>query len=201
MSKGWSHEVTPKKRRKLASSAVACRENGASYLRDADTLADAGKFDRALALAILGEEELAKAFILHSAAFQQRWDEPLFKSLTQHELKQQLAEAMRIYVKEAWSFIRSQQHQLVPPPMPSRGAVDQDALRRAMHQARQGKRERERQKHRSLYVSINGDGSVDSKPSATEQEYLEAREEARQMLDVVDSAFEETRDYAETEVH
>lgn len=185
----WSHTVDEKLQKKLRASARTCQSNGDSLLDEADLLAAAGKFNRATALTVLAEEEFAKALVLRDAAFQRRWDSNQFKALTQHEKKQKIAAVMRVYAEEQWSFMRGIQDQLVPPPMPSPGAVDHAALQRAIEGAQRTQRSRERQKHHALYTGINGDGSVDSEPNLAEQDFDDVRDEAGRMRQVLEQAF------------
>ncbi len=93
----WVVQMTPELRRDMEKTAHAAYENGSNLRQDAVTLFEACRYPRAVALAILAEEEFSKALILKGCAEQGRWDSNLYKALHKHPEKQGISEGIKEY--------------------------------------------------------------------------------------------------------
>jgi len=79
----------------LSKSISACEENGAKLIEDAKLLRDWDRYSTALALAVLAQEEFAKAFILRLVADEALpWTLEVRTSIARHQCKHLLALVM-----------------------------------------------------------------------------------------------------------
>jgi AbiV family abortive infection protein len=193
----WVKPVTPKRKLNMEASARAAYENGCQILDDANILFDADRFPRALALAILSDEEFSKAFFLKSCANSGRWDSRIFESLRKHSAKQGVAQAMRDYFEwfkttNGWR-INANGRALIKMPltfMPSQNERE-DINNRAKKTLSKPKRDYLKQD--ALYVSIDQEAKIVRKPSSIEREHaLAAIDEARKFRAVVEASFGDT---------
>jgi AbiV family abortive infection protein len=80
---------------RLSQSVEACVSNGKKLIEDASLLFDSGRFSTALALALLAQEELSKAFILQLVVDGAvPWIQAVRQSISRHQCKHLLAIVM-----------------------------------------------------------------------------------------------------------
>lgn len=156
---GWKRTVDDKLRVDLEKAAYAAFENGHELFKDARLLFDAERYSRATALAILAEEEFCKAFTLMQSAIEGRWNSTIFNALLNHSSKQGLAEAVVNYA----DWVRENARRLggFKSEYP-----DANKCREIVTAAKERslKREKDKLKQDSLYVSIFKDGKINSLP-------------------------------------
>lgn len=76
------------KNKRFAKSIIACIDNGMSLIEDAKILIDWERYSTSLALAVLAQEEFAKAFMLHLVEEKTiPWSDEVRRSITNHECK------------------------------------------------------------------------------------------------------------------
>ena len=166
----WAVDPSPTLVAKLSHAADAAYANAVSTLCDARSLFDAGRFPRACALAILAEEEFAKAVLLRSCASQPRWDSAVFRSLREHAVKQGIAQAARAYFGWLQRNLRLTEdlnrYAMIPvTPALFPGPKEWDHL---LAEARVATTDpvRDRRKQDALYVRVARTGAVTSEPSS-----------------------------------
>lgn len=169
---GWSSQATGPLARRLMASAVAARRNGNELLRDAEILQSRGSTARATALAVLAEEELAKALMLQVAIQGKRWDSSLYDALRWHGPKLGVAHAMRAFVAQAEARAeteaKSREGYLIPPPLQVRNVLpDAAQFDATIEEANTviSDKPSDALKQRALYVGIGKDGSLTSDPN------------------------------------
>jgi len=80
---------------KFSQTISACVENGRKLLEDAKSLFESGRFSTALALAVLAQEEFAKAFLLQLVVDDALpWLPEIQRSMARHQAKHLLAIVM-----------------------------------------------------------------------------------------------------------
>jgi AbiV family abortive infection protein len=141
-------------------------------LDDAKMLVSNQRFCRGYAVAILAQEEFAKAFILCSCALQPRWDAEVWKALRDHAPKQAVLEVMERYANwftQRNSFaLRHNATALIPMPVPRMPPAAELASWLSEVKASVIKqRTIDKSKQEALYVGIGRDGKVSSTPSCT----------------------------------
>ena len=159
--KGWSRSVDNKLRFHMENTAHHAFENGRALRRDAIVLGSAGSHGRAMALAILAEEEFAKAFVLMTSAVQGRWDSTLFEALRHHGTKQGIAQAM-LKLHE-WVV----QNQRWNPSFTSLSPLPADVLSAAVAEASATMKKpyKDYLKQTGFYVSLDEYAQTISKPT------------------------------------
>lgn len=167
---GWVMSVDSNLIESLVLASCASYENGCALLFDASVLLAAGRFARSCALAILSEEEFAKAFVLCIAIRQKRWDSNLFSGLLNHAPKQAIAEAFRTY----WKWARENDGRLTrealedtskfaPSYEPSLAQMSE--MLGQLDKSHVKQRVRDKQKQNFLYVGVDRMGNVSNNPS------------------------------------
>ncbi len=166
----WTTVVDDECRFHILASARAAYENACSLIIDAKTLFDTQRFPRAGALAILAEEEYAKAFVLCICARDRRWDSAIFRALTDHGAKQAISQGMLTYWKwlqtnlqrvaelNRFSFVGIQ-----PAIFPS--PHEWDKIVKTARTSHLKNRKRDKIKQRFFYVGIGREGKAIHRPS------------------------------------
>jgi AbiV family abortive infection protein len=95
----WIDSMTPHLKLDMKETEHQAYTNGCSLIDDAELLYQAKRYARAMALAVLAEEEFSKAFILRMSLNDNRWDSTIYQSLRRHSNKQGIAESMRDFFK------------------------------------------------------------------------------------------------------
>jgi AbiV family abortive infection protein len=175
---------------KFQRSAQACVENARKLLEDAEW--STNQASTGLALAMLAQEECAKAFVLALVRDEiLPWTEDVRRSLSVHECKhlvvvimEWLCSVNELRLNERFSQAVSSQITPVPPQLPSDVATAMNIFRHEMIEGI-GRRSRERysdwrgfarkvadgqrdrKKQEALYVGIGKDGDVRSLPPSS----------------------------------
>ena len=173
--RGYLSELAPPKAEDLVASAQSCFANASETLDDAKILVSNQRFYRGYAIAILAQEEFAKAFILCSCALQPRWDAEVWKALRDHAPKQAVLEVMERYAN--WftqhnSFaLRHNATALIPMPLTRMpGAAELASWLSEVKVSVIKQRTIDRSKQEAFYVGIGRDGKVSSTPSCTSEQ-------------------------------
>jgi AbiV family abortive infection protein len=189
----WTVPASEPLRAKLRISAIAAYENAAATLDDAKLLRANNRFARAKALAILAEEEFAKAFTLNSCASGARWDSAVLEALERHAPKQGIANAARRYAawcQERIRTLQALQHNLIPVKLDIFPSPEEW---RSMLDAGRPTALRDSCKQAALYVGISKSGEVTTNPADTDQESTDAcivdAENSRLCVEAVDAMF------------
>ena len=174
----WVVQVTPEIRRDMEKTAHAAYKNGSNLRQDAVTLFDACRYPRAVALAILAEEEFSKALILQASAEQGRWDSNLYKALHKHPEKQGIVEGIMAhaiwFVGHAKFIERLNRVSLVqvrPSTHPGNKEMEEILSKVKSYFKKPIK---DKLKQNSIYVGIDKSGKIASKPDQIGKEEAEA---------------------------
>ncbi len=165
---GWIKTVDEKLRNKLKLAAQAAYDNGCELCKDARLLFESHRYSRALALAILAEEEFSKAFTLKLSAENKRWDSTLYNSLRDHASKQGIAQAVVNYI--SWEKAKARELGGFKSAYPDANKVREVV---AAEKAQLSKKVKDRLKQSALYVSITKDGKINSLPKKLTREDAE----------------------------
>ncbi len=189
----WTVPASETLRAKLRISAVSAYENAVAILDDAKLLRASNRLARAKALAILAEEEFAKAFTLNSCASGARWDSAVHDALERHAPKQGIANAARRYAawcQERIRALQALQHNLIPVKLDIFPSPDEW---RSMLDAGRPTASRDSSKQAALYVGISKSGEVTTNPCDTDLESTDAcivdAENSRLCVEAVDAMF------------
>ena len=166
MAKSWSRNPEEVPVEDLRSSSIGSYKNACSLLEDSKVLFGGNRYERSVAMSILAEEEFAKAFFLHSCAFQPRWDSVIWKALLSHGGKQALPEAMRKFIPIIEKQIKNNKmidsiNQVSFVSTPYYNFMTQDAVNEISDPIINfhiKNREVDKIKQSKIYVSINRDG-------------------------------------------
>ncbi|QDC44764.1 AbiV family abortive infection protein [Methylophilus medardicus] len=164
----WTRSVDEKLKNDLEISAQAVYDHGCELIKDARLFFESHRYSSALALAILAEEELSKAFVLKQSAENLRWDSTVYNSLRDHASKQGLAQAVVNYIE--WEKARARALGGFKSAYPDANKV-RDIVAAEKAQLRQ--KVKDRCKQDALYVSITKDGKIQSLPKKFTREDAE----------------------------
>jgi AbiV family abortive infection protein len=174
---GWVVPVTPEIRRNIENTAHAAYMNGSNLRQDAVTLFESCRYPRAVALAILAEEEFSKALILKASAEQGRWDSNLYKALHKHPEKQGIVEGIMAHA--IWfighaKFIERLNRVSLVQVRPSMLPGDKEMEKILSNVKSYFKKPiKDKLKQNSIYVSIDKSGKTTSKPDQIGKEEAE----------------------------
>jgi AbiV family abortive infection protein len=189
----WIATVDNALRTNLITSANESYQNASDLLDDAKILFEGRRYSRANVMIILAEEEFSKAFILTICAQDRRWDSEIYRALKSHTHKQAIVETMLQYIewfKEKNDFIfKYNQAALVPmtPNIYPEVQLFQDWITKAQKRTIK-KSARDRYKQRLLYVSIDKNAKVSTKPVGTEDEAKSAFSMAKEFKTLTEIA-------------
>jgi len=172
----------------MIASSEAALKNGTALLEEANILFDHNKFARTVSLAILGEEELAKALILKVFGTNGRWDKFIYQALKSHPDKQSYSRSTIALVKE-FQKLQLYGNNLVAPFSPN---LEKKAEALA-HKAKKefGKKQRlDKKKQNAQFVKIGKDGKANHLPSFfSKREAAETINDCVRFKAVVENAF------------
>ena len=157
-------------RERLVQASEAAFGNAGALLDDAKFLRGDGRFARAKALAMLAEEELAKALTLCVCGSGNRWDANVRKALKHHPPKQGIAHAARKWFswmeRNAAMIAELNRHATIPGHIPAGPSADQMAsfLKEGQSITDDGAQDREKQD--ALYVRVDRIGDVIADPAS-----------------------------------
>lgn len=91
-SVAWEVEITDELLSNLGKCALACLDNASGLLHEVFVLWGADRFSRCAALAILAEEEAAKAYVLFQCHEQKKWNSDIYNAIRRdHGVKQAIS--------------------------------------------------------------------------------------------------------------
>lgn len=198
--KEWTIKPEDVPTKALQESSLRCYKNATDILKDAQLLYENGRYARASALAILAEEELAKAFILNICAFQKRWDSVIWGALTSHGTKQAISEGMQQVVDQIDKQIKNDKmiadmnrRSLISTIGPN--YVNQDSINKITADVKKKhmiKKSRDAFKQDKLYISLDKNCLVSNDPAITSQTDAEdCINHTKQFSSIVEHAYEE----------
>jgi AbiV family abortive infection protein len=193
----WSTPVTKELRDRLRLAGETALRNAVAILGDAKLLRANSRLARAKALAILADEEFAKALALRSCASQGRWDSAVVSVLIKHTFKQGIAHVARRYF--TWlernlamveQLNRGSLIRVTPALFPG------EELWKAMIE--EGRvTNRDRAKQAALYVAVGKNGQVAENPANTSEEDADRciadADCARRFVEAMDSTMSDER--------
>ena len=169
-SKEWSVVVDDARRFRMLESASAAYDNACSLLADAKVLFSAERFSRAGALAILAEEEYAKALVLCICARDRRWDSAILDSLTRHPIKQAVSQGMveywdwlQINLRRVTALNRGSLIGAQPAVFPSEREWNEIVEKSRLSNIKE--RQRDKLKQQLIYLDVGEEGQVMHRPA------------------------------------
>lgn len=156
----WKVTFDETLRKRLRKTRDAALDNGESLLGDANILYENGRLPRAGVLAILAEEEIAKALILHLAIIEERWDSDLYSAIRKHEKKHAILHGAICVANNIIRHSRRISTQISPNLIDFK-KIAHDSINLTSNSYIK-KRQCEESKQRMLYVDVFKDGSCNA---------------------------------------
>ena len=160
----WVSVVDERMKARMLVAVEACFDNGVRLMTDAIAMNAGHRYPTVVALAVLAEEEFAKALLIGLCAHDGRWDSVVFAAITRHDDKQAVSVGMKHMVDSVLAR-KNLAYGLIPPPVIS----PREILRYATEGAELAKKVRSKRtldkaKQNALYVGIDRYCALTNKP-------------------------------------
>ena len=194
MAKSWSKKPEDVPVEKLRKASIASYKNACELLEDSQILLAGTRYARSVVMSILSEEEFAKAFFLHSCAFQPRWDSAIWKALISHGGKQALPEAMRQFMPIIEKKIIDVLNKASFISTPYKDFMTEDVVNEIsdpLIESHIKNKQIDKIKQSKIYVSISRDGDIESLPSSNKEEATGHLQQAEEFKSILERAYGE----------